>query len=452
MAKFLDKKEQVFDVKLTTYGRYLLSVGGLKPAYYAFFDDNVIYDSRYISIGRRASATVLFSGVPAVGQTIQIISTDGTTKTYTAHASTTDASAGEFNRGGSVALCVAGLASCIEHANGHNGKIAVFNSTTNNELTLTQATEGADGNSTITENLDNVTVSNFSGGVDDNPRIAEPQNDIHNRIKNETQYIESLTLFEGVESSDSTNDGTVSFFDLQELAAKRRMRKDVFRFDTAIGDANLDGDPYMAPAWKVVALQSQISSSFAKDETTFPSGSINIPQININANYILKATEPIVNAPPRDVRALDVTTDRFIDGKIITLEQIDPLVYVEEKNTQLFTENFDIEIFDILTDTDGNTSLERKFFKKNVSQIKDGLMVSLKKIAVPETEITSGSVEYYFDVLSDSQIDRKLACRGAETFNKDSYYIDFDFDCEKEDDEDIFFDIYGSVTEPEICR
>ncbi len=452
MAKFLDKKEQVIDFQLTTYGRYLLSVSGLKPTYYAFFDDNIIYDSRYISIGRKASATVLFSGVPAAGQTIQIISTDGTTRTYTAHASATDASAGEFNRGGSVALCVAGLVSCIEHANGHNGKIAVFNSLTNSQLTLTQATEGADGNTTITENLDNVTVSNFSGGVDDSPRIAEPQNDIHNRIKNETQYIESLTLFEGIESSDSTNDGTVSFFDLQDLAAKRRMRKDVFRFDSAIGDANLDGDIDKAPAWKVVALQSKISSSFAKDETTFPSGSINIPQVNIEANYVLRTRNLGFNSNPRDVRVLEVTTNQFADNRVVVLEQTDPVMYVEEKNTQLLTENFDIEVFDIQTDSENNTSLEKKFFKKIVSQIQDGIMISPKKIIIPESEITSGSVEYYFDVLADSQVDQKLACRGLADFNKDSYYVDLDFDCERDEDEDVFYDIYGSVTEPEICR
>ena len=47
MAKFLNKKEQVFDIKLTSYGNYLLSIGKFKPIYYEFFDDNVLYDGRY---------------------------------------------------------------------------------------------------------------------------------------------------------------------------------------------------------------------------------------------------------------------------------------------------------------------------------------------------------------------------------------------------------------------
>jgi hypothetical protein len=45
--EFFDRKEEVLDVQLTQYGKYLLSVGKLKPAYYAFFDDDVDYDTNY---------------------------------------------------------------------------------------------------------------------------------------------------------------------------------------------------------------------------------------------------------------------------------------------------------------------------------------------------------------------------------------------------------------------
>ena len=44
MSKFLNKKEQVIDFKLTNYGNYLLSIGNFKPTYYTFLDDNVVYD------------------------------------------------------------------------------------------------------------------------------------------------------------------------------------------------------------------------------------------------------------------------------------------------------------------------------------------------------------------------------------------------------------------------
>jgi hypothetical protein len=44
---FFDRKEDVIDLELTQYGKYLLSKGKMKPAYYAFYDDDVLYDTEY---------------------------------------------------------------------------------------------------------------------------------------------------------------------------------------------------------------------------------------------------------------------------------------------------------------------------------------------------------------------------------------------------------------------
>ena len=40
---FLNKKEDVIDIRLTAYGKKLLSKGRFKPEYYAFFDDGITY-------------------------------------------------------------------------------------------------------------------------------------------------------------------------------------------------------------------------------------------------------------------------------------------------------------------------------------------------------------------------------------------------------------------------
>lgn len=44
---YLDPKEQVLDLQLTPYGEFLLSIGKLNPEYYAFFDEDVIYNSGF---------------------------------------------------------------------------------------------------------------------------------------------------------------------------------------------------------------------------------------------------------------------------------------------------------------------------------------------------------------------------------------------------------------------
>ena len=42
--KFFDDKEEVLDIQITQFGKHLLSLGKWRPVYYAFFDDNILYD------------------------------------------------------------------------------------------------------------------------------------------------------------------------------------------------------------------------------------------------------------------------------------------------------------------------------------------------------------------------------------------------------------------------
>lgn len=53
--KFFNPKEEVLDIQLTQYGRNLLSRGEWSPQFYAFFDDNVLYDSKYGNSGSTES-------------------------------------------------------------------------------------------------------------------------------------------------------------------------------------------------------------------------------------------------------------------------------------------------------------------------------------------------------------------------------------------------------------
>ena len=72
--------------------------------------------------------------------------------------------------------------------------------------------------------------------------------------------------------------------------------------------------------------------------------------------------------------------------------------------------------------------------------------------------MTTGSSEYYFDFLVDERVSKQLVCRGQETYAKKSYFINLDHNCEdfaydlESSDGPRYFDIYGYVTEPEICQ
>jgi len=47
MAVFINKKEEVIEVQLTQWGKHLFSQGKLYPSFYAFYDDDIIYDAGY---------------------------------------------------------------------------------------------------------------------------------------------------------------------------------------------------------------------------------------------------------------------------------------------------------------------------------------------------------------------------------------------------------------------
>ncbi|HAI44984.1 MAG TPA: hypothetical protein DCM40_46355 [Maribacter sp.] len=367
--KFIDKKEKVMDLKLTSYGHYLLSIGKFNPKYYAFYDDNVLYDGAYAN-------------------------------------------------------------------------------------------------------------------------ISESSNKIYDRIKNKTQYMESQVLFQEIETTpDIIDEGSMSYYQNDITAVMQKPRKDNFRYSQMIGDAYLQGDINHAPAWKIVMLDGNISSSLLVDDTN----DFEIPQINLKLNYRLKTVpsryrnREIEGDQILKLRKAATSTGRFTDNYKIELEFDDLMVYVEEQNTALLMENFDIEVFEILTGAlaprcPGCTpqdKFRKILFDKDLDRIKGGLLTDQSKAGFYESNLVeplnhevlgpfipistaqakssdlTSSVGYYFDLRTDMDVNHKIACRAENTFNKQSLYIDLDFDCKNilgASNQIQAFDIYGPVTDSELCE
>jgi len=124
-----------------------------------------------------ATATIEFTGAPdptyGYSNYITIVSSDGTSRTYVTHGSQFGpANSNDLAFGVGTAASpnapadiAAGLKQCIEIAAGHNGKITVTRDGA--KLTLTQATAGADGNTTFITTLSNTTTTNFTNGADE---------------------------------------------------------------------------------------------------------------------------------------------------------------------------------------------------------------------------------------------------------------------------------------------
>lgn len=283
-------------------------------------------------------------------------------------------------------------------------------------------------------------------------RTGEPQNDIHKRIKEDTQYLESLVLFEET-GKNNLPDTEMNFFPSDVTPEQKVTRKDEFRLNSIIGDSFTGEDKQKVPSWKIVSLRSDISSSSIVDEVN----STQIPQINISASY----SKEIMDSQEYENQIFNTSTGMdfevvsrgFIDNKVIYLKMAEPIIYIEELNTEILNENFDIEVFEVLPgDKTQGEKLVRKYYQDEKNQIVDGFMIAPNPIENDLDLLTDDAIEKLFSVFVDGEIDDEIACKLANELNKESFLIDLDFDCDKVEREDLFYDIYGSETEAEICQ
>ena len=115
--------------------------------------------------GVAASVTIVAHAGILEDEVITLISTDGTSRTYTGKV-TEDLAANQFKSDGDATVTATSLHDCIINAAGHGGKIS--GSKLGASLLLTQVTAGYDGNSAIVTDFTSATVpAAFAGGVSD---------------------------------------------------------------------------------------------------------------------------------------------------------------------------------------------------------------------------------------------------------------------------------------------
>ena len=147
---------------ITTDGDYQLESNLIDPSETLTVHRTSKYITRTLGSWTNATAIIKFTSVAAVGETIKITSTDGTTKTYTAAASETTAN-NEFNVATSAAANITSLVACINASDGHQGKIQVYDDTSGTAY-LTQVVAGEAGNSNIVNKVANAVHRNFREG------------------------------------------------------------------------------------------------------------------------------------------------------------------------------------------------------------------------------------------------------------------------------------------------
>ena len=305
----------------------------------------------------------------------------------------------------------------------------------------------------------------------------EAQNKTNQRIKDETQFLESLVSFTdiGVHQYSledyrivAKQDTTMAMEDIAIAAPTVPIATDKFSYESGLADIISDNEnSSYSPATRLITCQGEIIKISDTDDTVYDRPGVpasidvtkqsiserehKIPQINVDLYYTLVIGKPSSIMDANDVYGVIDQTPPFSDGNVVKLMRDDLVVYFDEVNTELLKENYDIEVYEIIDNAESKT-LKRKYFQNKEKQIVDGFMTHASHLDNKAVDYTKDSVEYWFEVLTDLEISDRIACGCASAFNKESFYIETDHDCEKiKETQELYYDIYGSVTVPEIC-
>ena len=316
--EFFNKKEEVLDLQLTQYGKYLLSIGKLNPAYYTLHDDNVIYDS-------------------------------------------------EFSQG------------------------------------------------------------------------AEQQSEARVRIQSDTPSLKTQYNFASLDSMQSK---AADFQDNKERTGAMAR---------PLATSNLGSDKI--PSWNISALGGTFITGSTTSVITSSASSIvqEIPQIgaeiiyrvspvtidnNFTEGELEEISSGLADGIPQDMLqglAVSFGTEILSDGSSFSISKDDLILQIVEDNAPMGTDNFEIEIFEVINiidpvDDSQSTELIPMNFKKEPILIVNDILI--EAVEEDDVEIDSTFVGYYFDLELDGEISSDVMCSKLANADKDIYkYALKEFTC-----------------------
>ena len=468
--KFMDKKEQVLDIKMTPYGEYLLSQGRFKPEYYSFYDDNILYETLYTNptnTTAAATATWTFTDKGNEETTITLTDSGGTSVVFEVDQvgdGLADAGSGNTLLGGGsgFANSAAGMAGALISA--VNDSALSITATTGGgstgEVLLTQQIKGTAGNTTITlsnysnwdGNTDETFPTTFSGGTD---LPDEDQNNIEPRIQEDTPQFETQVVFSdrdifirrGIDSivsgliggtyeeggiTQELGEGTVTEPSSNSAVSEGvTINADYFERKMYSPQACLGTSDILTtntPAWSVSMLRGEITGS-ARAVTGSLTPTIHIPQLDVTLTYKI------------DVKnSADFISDtelavQYPNGEYLDVKPEIVLAQIIERNAEFTKENFDIEVFEVQeAKAPGMDDLVEKLrplkFRKPYSLVQDNVLLDSDEVPISSEPITQEYVEYYFNIKVDNQIDKQLICSSIDELESRGLYVDTEIECE----------------------
>lgn len=313
---FFDRKEEVIQIELTQYGKYLLSKGKFKPTYYEFFDDDIVYDSEYAGFG-------------------------------------------------------------------------------------------------------------------------ELQADIQTRIK-ETSRVKPQYVFSGIETQIDRNVELVRSGKEKNIFTEHFLQtpEKHYALTGPLGTSDVANDKN--PSWNVRFRKGFIDTTVRY--STGQHATLTIPQIKcrpiVYETSPVKLTKNQETSLQEDINDLNFASKRFEDGSFIQIKDDYILIDVQEENTPLRNDNFDIEVYLIDTDKrDNGTNTENLiplYFQKKPQEVIDGILQDNVEEQTP-TILGPSFVSHFFNIYVDREISPETLCSvlSEEEIIALNQTGEYSFDCVK---------------------
>ena len=278
---------------------------------------------------------------------------------------------------------------------------------------------------------------------------TEAQEAAHARITNDTPKLKINRAFQ----SDPSNATS------RTLIREKRvpLNKDTQRQNglSALGRSSYSSDSL--PSLQVTMLQGHISSSSNTYETNMTydggnaediSGSIHIPQINIDLNILATLKDEFQN--PKT--AAGYFSETFPDGTYVDLSFDNPIIHIKEFNSFYEKENFSLQAFE--SKADGSLVPLRipKYFEMIVGDMlvenSLGSFEDLGERSFDNNEyVNVENMTYYFDIEVDSEIPTEDLCKVVDKLEINNQFLDEELICP--DQRTDRFDIYNTRVGPD---
>jgi hypothetical protein len=193
---------------------------------------------------------------------------------------------------------------------------------------------------------------------------------------------------------------------LQKSFANFDADKKILKEDDSLGNSSISNN--YIPAWKI----DNLASNFTSVSKTFTDRNLNIPQLNcILTSSFFSVTQQELEDDEELSSLLNFENSYSTnDGQTSIYLTEEVLLKIQELNTDLDYDHFDLQVFKVNTDLQNNeTYIPLKFIGQQSEVDENNFLISDTPFLVGDIDDTY--VENYFNISLDNEIQNNKACK-----------------------------------------